>query len=92
MTIKLGLYKLGYHHRDAQEHNVWRNRERRKEDNFQKNQSVKELVSYRDQGLNNYKKSLSLPVLDDINSENHHGETETKSKKFGKQNDMQKCV
>ena len=69
------LYLLGYHQRDAQEHNVWRNRGRQ-EDNFQKNQSIDELVSFRDQRLNNYKKSLSLPILDDINTLDYGGETE----------------
>ena len=69
------LYQIGYHHRDDQEHNVWRNRGRQ-EDNFQKNQSIDELVSYREQRLNNYKKSLSLPILDDINTLDYGGETE----------------
>ena len=69
------LYQLGNHHRDDKEHNVWRNRGRKK-DHFQKNQSVEELVSYRDQRLNNYKKSLSLPILDDINTLDYGGETE----------------
>ena len=69
------LYQLGYHHRDDQEHNAWRNRGRN-EDYFQKNQSVEEPVSYRDQGLNKYKKSLSLPILDDINTVDYGRETE----------------
>jgi hypothetical protein len=69
------LHQFGYHHRDDQEHIVWRNRGR-KEDPFQKNQSVEELESYRDQGLDNCKKSLSLPILDDINSADYGGETE----------------
>jgi hypothetical protein len=69
------LTQLGYHYSEDQEHNVWRNRGR-KEDPFQKNQSVEELVSCRDQRLNNYKKSLSLPILDDINNVDYCGETE----------------
>jgi len=59
------LYQLGLHHKDCQELPVWRYQGR----------SVEELVSYRGQDINNYKKSLSLPILDDINTADCGGES-----------------
>ena len=69
------LYQLGHHHGDGQEHHVW-SHQGRNEDQFHKNQSVEELVRYRRRGMNNYKKSLILLILDDINTLEYWGETE----------------
>ena len=61
------LHQPGINHQDCQEHHLWRYQDR-----SQNNHGVEEFVSYRDQDINNYKKSLSLPILDDI----FRGETE----------------
>jgi hypothetical protein len=68
------LYQLGYHHMIR--HTMYAEIEEERNIFFRK--SVEELVSNRDQGLNNYKKYLCLPILDDINSIDYAEETEIK--------------